>query len=123
MGIASGVKAIVVRGYRALILRDPNGEIDLPGGRREEFESYEECLHREVVEETGLKIKIENLVAFWTFMKTPDLRIEGRTYICRCHGGRLKLSPEHSDYQWVSLSKLGQYVFKVPYLGSSEHDA
>jgi 8-oxo-dGTP diphosphatase len=123
MGIASGVKGVVMKGSKVLVLIKPNGELDLPGGRVEESESYVQSLYREVLEETGLKIGILTYIAFWRLSKTPDLIVEGRTYACICLGGRLKLSQEHSGYRWVSYRELMNHVFKVPYLGSSGYDA
>ncbi|WP_223885698.1 NUDIX domain-containing protein [Nocardia colli] len=46
------VKGVVVRGGRVLLLKNERGEWELPGGRIEVDESPEECVTREIAEET-----------------------------------------------------------------------
>ena len=49
-------KALVIEGGRVLVVRDPDGEHVLPGGRRELGETAAAAAHREVIEETGWSI-------------------------------------------------------------------
>jgi 8-oxo-dGTP pyrophosphatase MutT (NUDIX family) len=49
-------KALVIEKGQVLVVRDPEGEHVLPGGRREAGESAVGAAHREVVEETGWSI-------------------------------------------------------------------
>ena len=51
-----GVKRIVMKDGKFLVLVKPNGDPDLPGGRVENGEMQTGCLHREIVEETGLYV-------------------------------------------------------------------
>ena len=62
---AASVKALIMRNEEVLILVKPNGDLDLPGGRVEEGEGILETLHREISEETGLKVEIFNPFRFW----------------------------------------------------------
>ena len=49
------VKGLVFdRGGRVMLLREPSGVWDLPGGRLRHGESFEECLRRECEEEMGV---------------------------------------------------------------------
>jgi len=59
---ASGVKAIIMRGNKVLVLIEPGGRPDLPGGRVEENEGLLGALGREVFEETGLSVQIGGVV-------------------------------------------------------------
>ena len=49
-----GAKAIIVFNQEFLILTKPNGDYDLPGGRLCPKESFQDCINREVFEETAL---------------------------------------------------------------------
>ncbi|MCF8118457.1 MAG: NUDIX domain-containing protein [Desulfarculaceae bacterium] len=105
MDIGHGVKAVLYRENKVLLLIDHNGKADLPGGRVEPGEDLREALRREVREETGLNIK--NLATWrgWHLEK-GRLYILGTTFFCEEDGGDFRLSPEHGDYEWVSFRDL-----------------
>jgi 8-oxo-dGTP pyrophosphatase MutT (NUDIX family) len=59
------VYAIILRGDKVLLLNTRStGKYSLPGGGVDVGESMEEALHREVREETGLKIAIDRFAGF-----------------------------------------------------------
>ncbi len=54
-----GVKAIIFDSKNRLVLvQHVDGKVELPGGGLEEDESFEDCLHREVMEETGVAAEL-----------------------------------------------------------------
>ena len=55
--VGNGVKAVVRKDDRFLVLVKPDGTFDLPGGRVEVGETNECALYREINEETGLIFK------------------------------------------------------------------
>ena len=115
---AFGVKGVIIKEDKCLILVKPNGRIDLPGGRIDFNESPEEALLREIFEETGIAdIKILNPVTHWSFIKNPKLKIHGITYICSYHGGDILLSKEHKDYIWQRVDAIHKLAFNPPYVG------
>lgn len=67
MAIRSTAKAIIMHNNRILVNRCVNTQggvyFDLPGGGQNQFETLEEALVREVLEETGYKIKVGPFVA------------------------------------------------------------
>jgi len=106
MNKASGVKAIVMRGSKVLVLIEPDGRPDLPGGRVEKNEDLLGALGREIFEETGLSVQIRGVVLSWSFEKSSGLKIFGATYLCSYIGGKVRLSHEHSKYFWAEMNEL-----------------
>jgi 8-oxo-dGTP diphosphatase len=116
-----GVKGIITKEGKSLVLIKPNGEPDLPGGRVEDAEEYRRALHREIMEETGLKVRILGTLVQWSFMKNPELLVTGVTYYCQYLSGKVRLSDEHSDYFWADFDKTGQFL-PLKYFGQSGID-
>lgn len=77
----------------------PN-EIDIPGGRLRFGEEVEEGLRREVEEELGIKIEILRPSRVWGFVK-DDLHLVGITFLANYVSGDIKLSGEHTNFQWI----------------------
>lgn len=109
--VGNSVKVVVRKTDHFLILVKPDGTFDLPGGRVEAGESYEAALHREIAKETGLKVKIQDPVAEWSFLKQPNLLIKGITYACNYLEGKVKLCAEHKHYFWAGIDKIHQLKF------------
>ena len=101
-----GVKGLIMDEDQVLVLVEPDGRVDLPGGRVDEGEALAVCLEREVREEANIEVEIQSPVVQWSFMKTAGLEISGTTYLCRYAGGDIRLSHEHTEYSWVELEKL-----------------
>ncbi len=76
-GLPISVKAIITLEDKVLLLQEHDEEWELPGGKLDKGEALEDTLHREVYEETGLKIKSANLVDLC--VRSRD---RGRTDIC-----------------------------------------
>ena len=110
--VGNGVKAVVRKDDRFLVLVKPDGTFDLPGGRVEIGETNECALSREIDEETGLKVKIREPIGEWSFFKRPNLLIKGITFTCTYLGGKVKLCAEHKHYFWAGIDKINQFKFK-----------
>jgi mutator protein MutT len=80
------VKGVVFRNRRVLLLRNERQEWELPGGRLEIGETPEECVAREIAEETGWDVKVEELLDTWVYQPLPatlpDRRVLIVTYGC-----------------------------------------
>lgn len=61
------VKGVVVRGGRVLLLRNERDGWELPGGKIELGETPEECLAREVEEETGWPVTVTRILDSWMY--------------------------------------------------------
>ena len=112
LGVAA--KGIISREGRYLLIRraanssfDP-GLWDLPGGKLDFGEELVETLRREVKEETGLTIRVGGPFATWHFFK-GEVFVTGITFLCEYTGGEVTLSPEHSDFAWITLGDYSKY--------------
>ena len=113
--IATGAKALIIKDEAFLVLIKANGHNDLPGGKNDFGESFEDCLKREINEETALKVKIQHPVAYWSFYKKPSLYIRGATYICKYTSGNIELSEEHKYFKWVKIKNIRSIKFRPSY--------
>ena len=77
---------------------------EFPGGKREEGESGEEALYREIREELDSKVKIEKLICT-TDYDYPTFHLTMDVYLSTLIEGKLTLL-EHEDAQWVSLDSI-----------------
>ena len=109
--VGNGVKAVVRKDDRFLVLVKPDGTFDLPGGRVEVGETNECALYREINEETGLKVKIRGPVGKWSFFKNSNLLIKGITFACTYLEGKVKLCAEHKHYFWICIDKINKFKF------------
>ena len=103
------VKAIIVNCFKYLVLvRRKDGLLDLPGGKLEEGEGVCQGLVREVSEETGLVFERPEPINRW-ILPTAKGMFNGMTFCCDYKQGRVVLSPEHTEYFWQDLDKIGQF--------------
>jgi 8-oxo-dGTP pyrophosphatase MutT (NUDIX family) len=61
------VKGVVVRSNRVLLLKNEREEWELPGGRIEIGETPEQCVAREIWEETSWRVRIGPILDSWMY--------------------------------------------------------
>jgi len=61
------IKGVVVRDGKVLLLRNEREEWELPGGRIEVDETPEECVAREILEETRWKVETGPILDTWMY--------------------------------------------------------
>ena len=113
-----GSSAIIYGETREQVLltrRSDNGRWCLPGGGMDPGESIAETCAREVLEETGLIVRVGRLVGIYT---TPNMvvvyqdgnRIQPVAFSFEAEviGGELSLSDETTEYGYYSLDEMKQ---------------
>ena len=84
-----------------------------PGGRLFPLEDPVAGLRREVFEETGLPIKVFEPVTVW-FGPFNGRMLLSIDYLCHACSQHIRLSAEHADHRWLTLSELdenrGEYI-------------
>ena len=113
-----GVGAVLFDAGRVLLVERGNpplqGVWSLPGGVVEAGERLADALHREIREETGLAIRLLDIVeVFERILRDPDGRPEYHyvliDYLCEKTGGELRPGDDVSLARWVDRDHLSDY--------------
>ncbi|MBS4174896.1 NUDIX domain-containing protein [Bacillus sp. FJAT-49736] len=116
--IIVGVKGVIIQDGKVLIIKRTNqahsggGTWECAGGKMEFGEDLESALIREVKEEVGLDILVEQILYATTFQTSPYRQVVIVTYLCSCKNTEIILSHEHSDYLWATYDELKRYLPK-----------
>jgi len=80
---------------------------DIPGGSIKFGEETPHALKREILEETGLKIKMGKIIFAYGFKSSESRHQFQLVYLCDYLSGDVKLNPkEHSDYRWATIAEI-----------------
>lgn len=113
-----GVGAVIVQGGKVLLVKrkyEPlAGQWSLPGGAVEVGETLEGCLVREMLEETGLEIRVGPVIEVFDRITHDD---EGRVmyhfvlvdYLCWPVGGVLTADSDVAEVLFASPDDLARY--------------
>ncbi len=114
------VKAVIEKEGKILLLQRSKklrGEEnwDLPGGLIENDQTPEETLKREILEELSLNIRVVRPLGTWSFLRILDGKIVSvQNYLCQISDPafEIKLSEEHSAYEWILPSEINNFSLK-----------
>ena len=128
--VALGCSAVIFDPTRTKILltrRTDNGRWCLPGGRTESGESVTETCIREVLEETGLQVRIIRLLGVYSsphrlveYADGNRYQIVALNFEVEPIGGSLTLSDETTDYgyfSWDDIARMDVMETHVERLG------
>jgi len=101
------------RGRILLTRRTDNGQWCLPGGALESGESAAEACEREVLEETGLRVRVKRLVGVYSHPDQLVVYPDGnKAFIIALHftaeviGGEPGLSNETTDFGYFTIDEV-----------------
>ena len=87
---------------QVLLLKSPRyGDWEFPGGQIEEGETIPKGLEREVLEETGIVVKITSLIGIYSNIGNPP--IVNMDFLCEYVSGEPRTSDESIEVKWVNL--------------------
>ncbi len=126
-----GVGGVVIDDLRALLIRRASapleGQWSIPGGLLEVGETLEHGVKRELAEETGLEVRvIEILEVFERIFPAPP-KLDGTPgdpsrpqyhfvildYLCELRGGTLSAASDASEFTWAREEELAKFDLTV----------
>jgi 8-oxo-dGTP pyrophosphatase MutT (NUDIX family) len=125
--LPTSVKGVLFRkingSAEVLFLRNDRNEWELPGGRPEAGETPEECLSREIREETGLVVDVDPCIHNGVLTILPPHTPSATNVLISAYGCHLKspantnaaiaLSNEHKAAAWIRVEDLAD-LSEVP---------
>jgi len=110
--------AVILREGKVLVTRRPPGAHlagfwEFPGGKKENGESLEECLGREIREELGVGIHLErHLLTREHEYETKHVTLH--FYLCAVEGQGEPRAREGQEIRWASQEELASLRFPPP---------
>lgn len=90
---------------RSIRSRSNPGLWELPGGKVEPGEDFEQALIREIKEETSLDVSLNHAIGV-AQQNHPHRHSVHLIMKVDVKSGELKISDEHEEFQWASLNKI-----------------
>jgi 8-oxo-dGTP diphosphatase len=126
-----GVGGVVIDGGRALLIRRGGpplqGEWSIPGGLLEVGETIEQGIARELAEETGLDVRVVELIEVLDRIfpappgadgtpgdpKRPQYHFVILDYLCELRGGTLAAGSDATELAWAREDELAKFDLTV----------
>lgn len=112
-----GIKALIKRGDKVLIVHNTKDFWEVPGGRMDGDETIEQTLRRELEEELpNIKsVKVHEIVdavrVHKDIKENISLVLVFYRVIADFEGGEPKLSWEHDEYKWATKDEAKEIIY------------
>ena len=83
---------------RVLMVLSPRRDWEFPGGQVEEGETLIAALEREVLEETGVRVAVGQLVGIYSNVRSHIVMMD---FLCQYLGGGTSTSDESLEVEWM----------------------
>lgn len=110
LNFSLAAKSFIVNDQNQLLIlkREPKNVMkpniwEIPGGRLEPGENPIEGMKREVREEAGIEIEVLHPFNVRHFTRDDGQVITMLVFLCKALSQEVKLSSEHTAYEWISL--------------------
>jgi 8-oxo-dGTP pyrophosphatase MutT (NUDIX family) len=121
MNLPTSIKGVLLTGANVVLVKNPRGEWELPGGRAEAGESHAQALSREFVEELSVQVAVGEQIDSYRFEVVPGRYVFIVTYGCALVGEfNPKLSHEHVEHCLWPVDRLTELDLPVGYRRSIE---
>lgn len=115
------VKALIYKNKKVFMLMDKSGNWELPGGKIEFGETFQETLTREFKEELNLdKVCIGELINLWSFVSNSQKHFLVIVFQCKANLENIKISEEHQRFKWVDIDRINEFKMRDGYRESIE---
>ncbi len=116
------IKGVVLARGHVLLAENDRDEWELPGGRLEAGERPDQCVVREIREETGIETEVIGIVDTWVYPVLPDRQVLIVTYRCAelTDLAAITVSAEHRAVRWIPLDDLTGLALPEGYRRSIE---
>ena len=116
MNSALAVKSFIVNDDKLLIIKRADDDVhmpgvwEIPGGRLDDGENIEDGVKRETKEETNLDVDVIKKLSDQEFTRQDGQKIAMEIFLCKALNKDVKLSEEHSEFEWVDIDKAKEKV-------------
>lgn len=93
-----------------VIRRSDNGRWEPPGGVLELNETFEDGVRREIAEETGVEVAVDELSGVYKHIPRGVVALVFR---CRAVGGVARATEEAREVRWITHAEIGEYLDPV----------
>lgn len=113
----TGVAVLITRGADVLLTRRAGGNRaglwDVPGGWVEYDEDVREAARRELLEETGLTVRVDEPYEVLSNFHSPEAHVVGIWFRGEVLGGTLEAGDDASDARFFPLDALPELAFET----------